>query len=136
MTDTAHAVGNALQLVDLVRNYGPDVIHAVIDRWDDSTRRGALVALAAAVDPDATRNDLWGWLGDKMPPGQCTVDLADVWQSLEVEIGNRDRAERRRMVDQLTRAGYSHREIAIRLRIDTKTVERDRRYLRILSEAC
>lgn len=135
MVDTAHAVGDALQLVDLVRNYGPDVLHGVIDRWDDDTRRAVLVALAAAVDPDKTRTQLWGWLGEPLPQGETTVEIRDVWHTLEVQIGRRDREERRRMVDQLTSAGYSRREIALRLRTDTKTVERDRRHLRTVQEA-
>jgi hypothetical protein len=56
-------LGDALQLVGLIREHGPDTIRQLLDQWGPDHIRHVCLVLAGAVDPERTPKELWGWLG-------------------------------------------------------------------------
>lgn len=75
----ARTKGDALHLVGLVRDHGPDTLHAVLDYWGPDHARRVVVALACAIDPDAPTRDLWSWLDGKSQRTSRSVDEQTLW---------------------------------------------------------
>jgi hypothetical protein len=83
VTFERRVAGDALQLVGVVRDFGPDAINRLLDLWGAEHVRAVCVALAAAVDVDRTPSELWGWLGEVDNRTSVTVRTQRLLKSLE-----------------------------------------------------
>lgn len=79
----ARTKGDALQLVDLVRTHGPETLDRLLDAWGAEHLRRVAIALACAVDVDATQDELWGWLGERKQRLSTTLPESDMWRANE-----------------------------------------------------
>lgn len=71
--------GDALQLISLVRDHGPDVLHRLFDDWGPEHLRRVTIALAAAADDLRTPQELWGWLDGRPVVLSTTVQNSQLW---------------------------------------------------------
>lgn len=100
MTDR-RILGDAMQLVGIVREYGPDTINHLLDTWGPEHIRKVILVLAAAVDPERTPQQLWGWLGQPIANRTyVTVDMSRLWSSLPREHIDNGLAEARSSTEQ------------------------------------
>lgn len=75
--------GDAIQLVSLVRDHGAETLYRILDTWGEDHVRRVILALAAAVDPDATPAQMWGWLGDYRGRISTSLPESDLWRAAD-----------------------------------------------------
>lgn len=112
--------GDALQLVGLVRDYGPDLIDKLLDRWGPDHVRQVCVALAGAVDQDRTVQDLWGWAGRVTNLPRTTVATSKLWDLNGFRAADTGASVADRPVDPVKRA---NRELTRRKRAGQPATE-------------
>lgn len=79
--------GDALQLVSLTRDHGPDILHRLFDAWGPEHLRRVTIALAAAVNDGRTPQELWGWLGEPVTNRlSTTIANCDLWAYRDPQV--------------------------------------------------
>lgn len=118
----------AAELVATVRDYGPDDVAAVLARVPEGRHDALAVILAAMVDPDASPRQLLAWTGEPVQSRAFTPAAYNVKNLSAVAMGRH--AERRAEIARLTREGLTRPQIAARLKVTVRCVERHRAALR------
>lgn len=132
MTDETIAselVPLAAQLVGTLRDYSPEDVAAILDPLPESHLYRLTIILAAMVDPDASPSELLAWTtGGPVESRKFTPPAYDIKNLSEHAFGRH--AERRQEIIRLTNEGLSRPQIAARLGVTVRCVERHRAAIR------
>lgn len=119
----------AAELVGVVRDYGPEDVAAVLARVPDGRHDALAVVLAAMVNPDARPSQLLAWTkAGPVESRQFTPAAYDIKNLPSDTLGRR--SERRQEILRLTREGLTRPQIAGRLGVTVRCVERHRAAIR------
>ena len=119
----------AAQLIGVVRDYGPDDVAAVLARVPDGRHDALAVVLAAMVDPDARPSDLLAWThSGPVKSRQFTPPEYDAGNVADHSLSHH--SERRAEILRLTQEGLTRPQIAERLGVTVRCVERHRAAIR------
>lgn len=130
----AQARRDALDMVRVVRDYGPDMVRALISRLERDPGRlaAAFVAAAAAVNPDSTPTQLWEWVDGPRPKLAPWRELPQLTRYAHpgLDPARQPFASVAEQVADLHGLPLRSCEIAARLGVSTRTVDRWRTELR------
>lgn len=119
----------AAQLVATVRDYGPEDVKAILAQVPEGRHDALAIVLAAMVNPDKRPRDLLAWT--TAGPVQSREWLPPGYDAKTLSVGVLGRhAERRAEVGRLSDKGVSIVEIADRLGITPRAVNRHRKAIR------
>ena len=125
----------AAAVIGVVRDYDPQDTGALLDHEGitDEKSRALIVALAAMVDADASPSELLAWTATPVQSRTFTPAAYDIKNLNEHAFGRR--AERRAEIIRLTNEGLTRPQIAARMGITVRCVERHRAAIRAAMEA-